>query len=93
MNSKRKISARQIDTVTIDEAFDHLAKSIVIQAISDYREVLHNKRIKYLSRAKYNQTELEKFFLSDWCHMLSGYDGQRLINIIKEQEHCNDTTD
>ena len=33
--------AKQIDTVPIDEAYEHLAKSIVIQAIEDYRKILN----------------------------------------------------
>ena len=78
--------AKQIEYLTVDEAYEHFAKSIVIQAIEDYRQILRNKRIKYVSSTKWNQTEVEKFFLSDWCYILSGYDGQRLIDTIREQE-------
>lgn len=83
----------KVEIKTIDDAFQHLAKSIVIQAIKDYREILRTNRIKKLSRAKYNQKELENFFLSEWYYALSDFDGQRLINILKEQEDYHDTTD
>lgn len=77
--------------VTIDEAYNHLAKSIVIQAITDYREILNKGRISKLSITKYNRTEIEKFFLSDWCYALSQMEGADLIKIIQEQE-SNDAT-
>lgn len=81
------VRASQITDLTIDEAFEHLAKSIVIQAIEDYRFVLKHNKKRYTSRAQYNQIELEKFFLSDWCYILSGYDGQYLMDLIQEQEN------
>lgn len=77
--------AAEIETVTIEEAFEHLAKSIVIQAIEDYRECLKYGRIKLLSKNKYNIQEIEKFFKSDWFHILSGMNGERLIKILQEQ--------
>ena len=84
------LKAREIDYVPIHEAYEHLAKSIIIQAITDYREILNNDRIKKLSKAKYNKAELESFFLSEWFQLLTDMDGQRLINLIKEQENYND---
>ena len=90
---KMIVRAREIDIIPIEEAYNHLAKSIVIQAITDYREVLNNQRIKKLSKAKYNKAELEKFFRSEWYRLLSDLDGERLISLIKEQENYNDATD
>ena len=86
-------NANDIGIVPIEDAYDHLAKSIVIQAISDYREILRYDRIKKLSKTKYNKIELENFFLSEWYQLLSDVDGQKLINIIKEQENYHDATD
>ena len=83
---------KELKHLTIEEAFEHFAKSIVIQAIEDYRDILNNNRIKYVSNKKYNKTEIEKFFLSDWCYLLSGCDGQWLIKEIQKQENYNDTT-
>lgn len=70
--------ARQVDVIPIDEAYEHLAKSIVIQAIEDYRKALHKDPKKLIP--------IEKFFLSDWCYILSGWDGEYLIELLKEQE-------
>ena len=89
-----KLIANQIDYLTEDEAFNHLAKGIVIQAIEDYRQTLKHNRIKYVSSKKYNRIELEKFFLSDWFQALCDWDGKTLITIIKEQEGVtNERTD
>ena len=78
--------AKQIDTVPIDEAYEHLAKSIVIQAIEDYRKILNLIRKQQNKIAKRKKKDLEKFFLSDWCYLLSGWDGEELMQIIQEQE-------
>jgi len=84
---------RSINPVTIDEAYDHLAKSIVIQAIEDYREILRGKAIHNTAQYLVTRKNLEKFFLSDWYQMLSDYDGKELIKLIKEQEHYHDAVD
>ena len=77
---------KEITTVTIEEAYEHLAKSIVIQAIEDYRECLTYGYIKHLSKNKYNTKEIEKFFKSDWFYILSGgLNGEHLILILQEQ--------
>lgn len=78
--------------MTIDEAYEHLAKSIVIQAIKDYRTIIRNNRIKYVSQTKWNKFEIEAFFKSEWCHFLCEVDGEKLIKTIQEQENykcCN----
>lgn len=81
-----KLIASQINEVTRDEALDHLAKSIVIQAIEDYRRVLNGIKINRYKHIKNDQTEIERFFKSDWCYALSNWDGEALITLIKKQE-------
>ncbi len=78
--------AKQITDIPIEEAYEHLAKSIVIQAIEDYRKILHNPRVNNYQRVRGNKLALESFFRSDWCYLLSGYNGEYLIEIIQEQE-------
>lgn len=84
------IIANQITDVSEDEAYQHLAKSIVIQAIEDYRKVLHNIKIDRYRQIKSDKAEIEHFFRSDWCYILSNWDGETLMNLIKQQEGITD---
>ena len=65
-------------------AYDNLAKSIVYQAIKDYkriyRKVLKRKIHPNSGRVK----ELQRFFRSQWYRMLFDYDGERLMAFIEE---------
>ena len=81
-----KLIANQIDYVTEEEAYQHLAKGIVIQAIEDYRRVLHGNTINRYGRVERDRGELENFFKSQWCYALCDWDGETILNIIKEQE-------
>ena len=80
------MDARDLDIIPIEEAYDHLAKSIVIQAIDDYRKTLHGIPLfrggNYLKHRK----EIERFFKSEWFLMLCDWDGITLMNTIQEQE-------
>lgn len=89
---QNKIQARQLDYLTEDEAYEHLAKSIVIQAIEDYRNALHGKAINRHVNVLKDKTELEIFFKSEWYKMLSDWDGKALIELIKKQEEQNERT-
>lgn len=84
-----KLIATQIRYVSEDEAFDHLAKGIVIQAIEDYRRALHNKHLTQYKKTKNNRKALERFFRSDWFELLCDWDGETLIKTIQEQEGIN----
>ena len=78
--------AHEITDVTIDEAYEHFAASIVIQAVEDYRKVLHGQKIQRYRVVKNDRDEIEHFFKSEWCYQLLGYSGVRIMNLIREQE-------
>lgn len=78
--------AKQIDIMPIDEAYEHFAVSIVIQAIDDYRKVLHKVKVSRYRNAQHSKNEIERFFRSEWCHQLCGWDGDEIMETIKEQE-------
>ena len=80
------MDARDLDIIPIEEAYDHLAKSIVIQAIDDYRRVLHNKPLTRGGNYLRDKGRIEKFFLSEWFIELCDWDGPTLMNIIRKQE-------
>ena len=81
-----KVVAREIDYVTEDEAYEHLAKSIIIQAIEDYRNILNGKSIDRHVNLYKDKKEVERFFLSQWFALLSEWDGETLMKLLQEQE-------
>jgi len=78
--------AKDLDIIPIEEAYDHLAKSIVIQAIEDYRRTLH--KIPMFRGGNYlkHQKDIERFFKSEWFSMLCDWDGIALMQLIQKQE-------
>ncbi len=82
--------AKDLDILPIDEAYEHLAKSIVVQAIEDYRRVLHGTPLFRGGNYMKHQKEIERFFKSEWFSMLCDWDGITLMKIIKEQEETDE---
>lgn len=80
------MDARDLDIIPIEEAYEHLAKSIVIQAIDDYRRVLHDKPLLRGGNYLRDKGKIEKFFRSEWFYALSDWDGLTLMKLIKKQE-------
>ena len=69
------------------EPYKNLAAAIVINAVNDYRKALRKLR-KYPDNeaALSEKRELERFFRSNWCSMLSDIDGDVIINKIQQME-------
>ena len=80
------MDARDLDIIPIEEAYEHLAKSIVIQAIDDYRRVLHNKPLLRGGNYLRDKGKVEKFFRSEWFYALCDWDGPTLMKLIEKQE-------
>lgn len=87
-----KLIAQQLDYLTEDEAYEHIAKGIVIQAIEDYRNTLRGKSINKHVNVMKDMKELERFFRSEWFTYLCDWDGETLMKIIKEQEEKDERT-
>lgn len=77
----------------IDGCYRILANEIVIQAIVDYEKALLDME-KWLEinrdgmgyeYAVWRKTECEQFFRSDYCFILCGVDGNRIIHHAKER--------
>lgn len=60
----------------MDEGYKELAAAIVERAVWDYRNALKRKNNSEVHR-------LEKFFLSGWFELLSDYDGDEIMRIIR----------
>jgi hypothetical protein len=65
----------------IKRGYEDLANAIIIQAVDDYRGLLGGAK----SSVEVNQTELEKFFKSEWYRVLSDVDGESLMNRIRKE--------
>lgn len=69
------------------EPYRFLAAAIVERAVIDYRKALrrirkHPKNEDALS----DKAELERFFRSGWCEMLTDIDGELIIEKIQKME-------
>lgn len=81
-----KLIAKELDYLTEDEAYEHLAKGIIIQAIEDYRNALNGKSINRHVDVNKDIKELERFFRSQWFTFLCEWNGETLMELIKKQE-------
>ena len=70
-----------------EEAYENLANAIVLLAVEDYRKEL--KSIKQYPQKKEkaidNAKKIEKFFRSGWYGVLTGVDGEYLIQRLREE--------
>lgn len=73
----------------INRGFENLANAIVLQAALDYRRILRGKKVIYDGRQQVTKKELEDFFHSGWCQLLTKIDGKTIINRL-EQKYENE---
>lgn len=78
----------------IYEAYEHLSIAILQQAVADYRKAVK----KAQSNDKYDKAQgtiakknLERFFLSEWGELLSGDNGQLIIDKLRAEMKQNET--
>ena len=65
------------------DPYEDLANAIIVQAANDYREILSNYR-SYDKRPS-TAIALEKFFRSEWYHILTKLDGEYIIESIRKE--------
>lgn len=69
----------------IYDAYERLAIAIVQQAVNDYRYALRKlEREPDNEKAKWDVEQIECFFHSDGYKMLCDYDGEKMIERIKQ---------
>ncbi len=74
------------------EVYRELANAVVVQAAVDYRTALRQlKRNPTYKKAIKMRRECERFFRSEWFQLLSGADGQALMQILKKETEENDS--
>ena len=70
------------------DPYQELANAIVIMAAKDYRRALRIQRRNPGSHAaKIRIDEIERFFRSEWCMVLTAVDGNALIARLKEENN------
>jgi hypothetical protein len=56
--------------------YENLANAIILKAVKDYRQ----------TKSERTEAELERFFRSDWFHILTRIDGEWLINKLRKEK-------
>ena len=72
------------DTMAFEENYRFLCVAVVTQVIEEYKDALRNNlkpRILYY----------EKWLRSDWCYLLSGMDGDYIINSVRKAVQDEET--
>ena len=69
------------------DPYKNLAAAIVEKAVIDYRKALRQVR-KHPNNefALSEKAEIERFFRSSWCRMLTDIDGEVIIEKIQQME-------
>ena len=70
----------------MSDPYEHLANSIVLLAVKDYRDAL--KKLKKWPRneaAQIMKAEVERFFRSAWYRELTSVDGEYLISKLQAE--------
>lgn len=66
--------------------YENLANAIILQAVKDYKRVLHRLDANPKNRdAMHEKERLERFFHSPWYETLTDLDADRLIGGVQER--------
>lgn len=66
--------------------YENLANAIILQAVKDYKRVLHRLDANPKNRdAMHEKERLERFFRSPWYETLTDLDADRLIEGVQER--------
>ena len=64
--------------------YENLANAIILQAVKDYRMALKSLKANPRNRtAMADKDEIERFYRSGWCTVLTSVDGERLIRSLQ----------
>ena len=70
--------------MTEQEAWENLANAVVLQTVKDYRRALSVKDEDNLT-ALHRRRECERFFRCGYFDLLTGIDGERLIQDLRKE--------
>ena len=66
-----------------NEPYKNLAYAIVENAVEEYKSLLRHLD-SHEASVELRVRELERFFLSEWCKLLCGIDGRKIIESTRE---------
>ena len=74
--------------MTHSEPYENLANAIIIQACKDYRKAYKRylRRFRSTDKPDDELVDLERFFRSSWCRMLTDIDGEVIIAKVQQME-------
>ena len=67
--------------------WERLADAIIIQAAEDYRQSLLGNKIAHEVPCMKTLEECERFFRSEWYHLLTNVPGETIMSKIKGEVH------
>jgi phage terminase large subunit len=62
------------------DGYEVLANEIILQAVKDYRK----------TKSLATRRSIERFFRSDWFNVLTSIDGEKLIEMLREERKENE---
>ena len=69
-----------------EDPYEKLANAIIVQASKDYMANLRKKKRNPGSvSAEHDIRECERFFRSDWYHVLTSIDGEYLMGRLRKE--------
>ena len=69
-----------------EDSYERLANAIILQAVADYRRNLKKLKKNPQNRDVLNEAlQIEKFFRSSWCQVLTTVDGEFLIQKLRKE--------
>ena len=71
----------------MEESYEMLSAAIIEQALRDYRRARKNILKKYdVLNSEIKISEIQKFLKSKWFSLLSDLDGEKLIELMENEE-------
>ena len=70
----------------MQEPYEDLIYAVILQACKDFRTAtIRIRRYPNDLLAQRMRADVERFFLSDWFAFLCPYDGEWMLNVLKEK--------
>ena len=71
----------------MEESYEMLSAAIIEQALRDYRRARKNVLKKYdVINSEVRIREIQRFLKSSWFRLLSDLDGEKLIELMENEE-------
>lgn len=79
----------ELQDAILKKNFERLGMAIVAQAVTDWRELLKEKKAVH-EQPLGSFSEIRKFLKSDYCEMLSEFNGKAILKILEREKRVED---